>query len=217
MQDLKRFIKYVKILNNDCWEWRGALDIDGYGIFRLYKKNHRAHRASYMLFNEIELLDSKMHMDHLCRYRSCVNPDHLELVTPRENTLRGLDAKAAINARKTHCDKGHEFTKENTYCYVRKTPKRNSGKISGRPERMCRCCQRNKKKARFEKARQARIVGGEIITMGPKPKLYCKYGHPKSGDNLHVGPTGIRYCKTCSALKMHRYRSRKQQEILDNL
>lgn len=61
----------------------------------------------------------------------------------------------------------------------------------------------------MKKARELRVRAGEIITMGPKPGLYCKYGHQKSGDNLHVGPTGIRYCKTCDRAKAKRYREKQ--------
>ena len=54
-----------------------------------------------------------LQIDHLCRVRNCVNPDHLEPVTPRENTMRGYSIQAQ-NARKTHCIHGHPF-EGNTY------------------------------------------------------------------------------------------------------
>ena len=55
-----------------------------------------------------------MTIDHLCRNRRCVNPEHLEPVSRGENVLRG-DGHSARNARKTHCIRGHEFTVENSY------------------------------------------------------------------------------------------------------
>jgi hypothetical protein len=54
-----------------------------------------------------------LHLDHLCRVPACVNPTHLEPVTPRENALRGETLPAA-NSLKTHCIHGHPFTAENT-------------------------------------------------------------------------------------------------------
>jgi hypothetical protein len=68
-----------------------------------------------------------MQLDHLCRVRGCVNPDHLEVVTGATNTLRGISSPA-INARKTHCRRGHEFTPENTYI--------------DRGSRRCKACRR---------------------------------------------------------------------------
>jgi hypothetical protein len=52
-------------------------------------------------------------LDHLCRNPQCVNPKHLDLVSHRENVLRGIGFYA-INARKTHCPQGHPYTPENT-------------------------------------------------------------------------------------------------------
>lgn len=60
-----------------------------------------------------------MTLDHLCRNRLCVNPEHLEVVSRGENVLRGVGVTAE-NKRKTHCAHGHEFTTENTYRYGNK-------------------------------------------------------------------------------------------------
>ncbi|WP_353848602.1 HNH endonuclease signature motif containing protein [Cellulomonas sp.] len=84
-----------------------------------------------------------MQLDHLCRVRECVNPLHLELVTQRENILRG-ESPAAHHARKTHCDHGHEFTPENTY------------RAPSRPRtRICRACVTESTRRRNAKRRSA--------------------------------------------------------------
>lgn len=106
---------------DECWEWQGALS-HGYGLLRADGRVVLAHRLAY----EATRGPIAGHLDHLCRNPRCCNPAHLEDVTPRENILRGV-GPAAINARKTHCPHGHEYTPANTY--LRK------GK-----HRLCRTC-----------------------------------------------------------------------------
>src|SRR6266567_487358 len=93
-----------------CWEWTRP-DIHGYGIFYIEKKKILAHR--WMYTHMYGPIPEGLFLDHLCRNTCCVNPEHLEPVTSRENTLRGITI-AATNARKTHCLHGHAFTHDNT-------------------------------------------------------------------------------------------------------
>lgn len=88
-----------------CWSWIGCKARGGYGMFRLGKMV-LAHRIAYEAY--IGDIPQGLEIDHLCRNRSCVNPEHLELVTHQENTLRG-DTLTAANARKTHCPRGHLY------------------------------------------------------------------------------------------------------------
>lgn len=93
----------------DCIIWIGALNQKGYGAGRLRgDRSGGIHRQVYEAF--IGSIPDGMLLDHLCRVRSCINPAHLEPVTPHENAHRGL-----TNATKKQCKRGHYFDAENTY------------------------------------------------------------------------------------------------------
>jgi hypothetical protein len=114
-----------------CVVWLGNTDRDGYGLFHVSLERRRvyAHRFALEHFGGKPIPDG-MQVDHLCRVRNCVRPDHLDIVTSRENTLRGF-GRTGRQARQTHCKRGHAFTPENTYIG------RNG---SGVPGRICRIC-----------------------------------------------------------------------------
>ena len=105
-KDIERFMgKIVK--TNNCWEWTGSI-IDGYGQF-WHKKRVSTHRLSYELFKGD--IPQGMQLDHLCRNRKCVNPEHLEPVTTQENTSRGLTGKINhYQTKKINCPQGHEYS-----------------------------------------------------------------------------------------------------------
>lgn len=109
-----------------CWEWTSFKDRDGYAMFLEARGlSQRAARFSYKTF--VGPIPEGLVIDHLCRRRGCVNPNHLEPVTNRENILRGYSPRR----ERTHCKYGHEFTPENTY----RPPTNNS--------RICRKCHRD--------------------------------------------------------------------------
>lgn len=111
----ERLLTRIQLNSNGCWDWLGYKNKRiRYGQLTYDKKNHSVHVVSYELFKGKKPVNT--HIDHLCRNRSCLNPDHLECVTPRENILRG-DGLASINSKKTHCLKGHEYSGENLFFY----------------------------------------------------------------------------------------------------
>lgn len=108
-KDYKRFMDKVSVLPGGCWEWTGGRFTHGYGVFWLDGKQRRAHRVLYVwTYGELGDGDD---LDHLCRNRWCVNPEHLEVVTRRENVLRGI-GPTAENAKKKISSSGHPLDYE---------------------------------------------------------------------------------------------------------
>ena len=94
MTDEERFLRHVD-KTETCWQWTGCCDKSGYGRFGFRGKIALAHRAAYVLFKGE--IPHHLEIDHLCRNRGCVNPDHLEAVCHIENIDRGTSAIAAKN------------------------------------------------------------------------------------------------------------------------
>ena len=118
-----------------CWLWNGPISREGYGHIKsknpiTRKVTHGAHRIAYQVFiGEIPV--GKV-IDHLCRVRNCINPEHLEAVSGRENVMRSSITLAFKNASKTHCPQGHEYSAENTVVYSK----------PGYSMRSCKTCSR---------------------------------------------------------------------------
>ena len=130
---------WSKVLRTpSCWLWLGGRTKRGYGAYFNDNTQMLAYRFAFIVSRGS--VPEGMVLDHLCRVKHCVNPDHLEAVTQRVNVLRG-DAPAAINARRTHCSEGHELSDANTYESSRR-----------RGWRICRPCARRRARLYCQKA-----------------------------------------------------------------
>lgn len=127
---------------NGCWIFRARLTNCGYCHHYLSGSRKRgdykeqlAHRYSWELHNGP--IPDGLVIDHLCRVRNCVNPAHMRVVTFRQNTLENNTSPIAAKAVATHCQNGHEFTRENT-ALIRYARKKKDGTRG--PERASRLC-----------------------------------------------------------------------------
>jgi hypothetical protein len=130
LDDSARVEFWSNVLKTDkCWLWQGNKR-GKYGRFTVGGITYPAHRVAMELAGRsipVHLLT-----DHTCRTKICVNPDHLRPATSRQNSLENSVSIAAVNAAKTHCKNGHEFTTENTFYFMR----------NGTRRRKCRTCER---------------------------------------------------------------------------
>jgi hypothetical protein len=83
-----------------CWLWTGGLDQYGYGKVRIYGRTRGVHRVAYELW--VGPVPDGMQLDHRCRVRHCINPEHLEPVTVGENIRRGHTARGVAGGRLDH-------------------------------------------------------------------------------------------------------------------
>jgi hypothetical protein len=177
-----RFWRYVHSEpNTGCWLWVGALHEAGYGMLNVDQRAVRAHRISYEHFRGP--IPADLELDHLCRQRCCVNPDHLEAVSHQENMRRGqLFDLGELSRRKDSCPFGHPYDEQNTVSY--------------RGHRKCRACHTQDSKARSIAARSP-----EYPIPHQRRKTHCPQGHPYNSENTRLYQ-GRRYCKICQ--KRHR-------------
>ena len=113
----------------DCWIWTGTISPNGYGSIRVDGTNTTAHRAVWEVL--VGSVPEGFHVDHLCRNPPCVNPDHLEPVTPGENHRRGARHKGVYQPPDA-CPQGHPYEDENLYVH--------------RGIRYCKTCRRERQR-----------------------------------------------------------------------
>lgn len=142
LSDQDRFRRsYVEVVANGCWEWQLFKDEDGYGYMKLgsrtdgTRRQERAHRFAYECF--VAAIPAGLQIDHLCRNRSCVNPEHMEPVTQLVNTQRGW------RATKLYCPSGHPLFGPNLRI------------ASANGQRVCKECQRHAVRENYVKTHGA--------------------------------------------------------------
>lgn len=178
-----------------CWLWTGPIMATGYGQANLPTGRTMAHRAVYELL--VGAIPDGLHIDHVCHnedtacpgrstcmHRRCVNPQHLEPVTPGVNVLRGRTIVAAGVARRT-CPRGHEYDVELI-----------------RGERRWRRCSICINAARMARSRAA----GVKPTLAGSP--VCRHGHQYTPENTRRSVGGARHCQRCDRDALERQMSR---------
>ncbi len=137
---LERFNANYEVAPSGCWEWTGCVRRTGYGVFHPTPKQVAPHIWSYQYFKGP--IPDGLTVDHQCRNRRCVNPDHLRLLTRGDNVLASPESNAGRNMRKTHCDRGHPLEGDNLIVIPNfRNPERP-------PWRQCRECAIMRKRAR---------------------------------------------------------------------
>jgi hypothetical protein len=126
-----------------CWLWTASCAANGYGQTSWTKRNCKVHRVAYETL--VGQVTAGLDLDHLCRVRSCCNPDHLEPITRSENLRRGAGGDPLIGQRRaaqlialTHCRNGHPFDPDNTIWRSYRSGLR----------RICQQCVRNRNRRR---------------------------------------------------------------------
>lgn len=188
-----------------CWLWTGGKMTSGYGNFGISKGNSTgAHRYAYELVGNV--IPDGYEVDHLCHpddgscpggktdlHRLCVNPAHLSAVPQPENNRRSLSA-TALNARKTHCIHGHEFTEANTR--IKQLP-------NGALGRDCRECA---KERRVPYESNPRPEGWRsVLATANAAKTHCPHGHEYTPENTFYDKSSNgRRCRICMRAKSAR-------------
>jgi hypothetical protein len=181
-----RFMSKVRLAGDswedDCWEWQDHLN-KGYGSMRMRPHGRfPAHRISWEWSTGKKIPDGLV-IDHLCRNRCCVNPNHLEPVTNYENTIVRGDTLGPWRHR-DECAAGHPYTDENTHIYV---------KPNGAIWRICITCRRKRDR---EQKMEARRKERAERALNPPPLVSC--------------PDCDRTFPTKRGLSIHRKRAHEQ-------
>lgn len=177
-----------------CWLWNKKLNKDGYGTCSYEGSAWRAHRLTYTLL--VGPIPKGLVIDHLCRVRHCVNPDHLEPVTHEEN-----HARAFTLSKRENCPQGHLYDADNT-------------RINRKGARYCGECMRLRGRVKLD-ARYA--AEGRVPEVYGEGRTHCRNGHEYATDGVRIlrRATGTsKLCTTCNKVSQKRYEDKKKQESL---
>ncbi len=130
IDDVDKFLDNVILWPSGCWLWSAGATSKGYAHFYVDGKTVRAHRWAYKTW--VGDLIAGMFIHHKCNTIACVNPLHLEQVTPLEHN-QGIKG---WGGNKTHCKSGHPLSGENLI----------PGYVNGNRWRRCRECSRIRKR-----------------------------------------------------------------------
>lgn len=142
-KQLSNFVIKIKVDElTGCWLWQAQLSYEGYAKFQIGRKNALAHRVAYEYW--VGKIPKGLEIDHLCRTRNCVNPQHLEAVDHDENRRRGTSNNQYKNT--SHCIYGHPFSGKNLY-------------IQPNGERRCRICRRRTSSEYLQRIKEKQRYG----------------------------------------------------------
>lgn len=175
-----------------CWEWTGTLKTKGYGGIRIFEGGGRevlAHRHIWHLLRGS--LPTHIHLHHKCENKRCVNPDHLQPLTPREHfAITPQNIASAGTWVGGKCRSEHPLTEENLY-------------VSPSGHRRCRTCFNEWQTRRNQLAAERREI--------KMPVSECANGHEFTPENTYTYQ-GLRYCRAChNDVTGRRYHEKKAE------
>ena len=124
-----RVLAKIKPSSTGCWLWTGAIAGNGYGSLGVDGRTRSAHR--YVYEQTVGAVPDGLTLDHLCRVRHCVRPEHLDPVPLAENLRRSPN----FGANKTACPAGHPLDENNVL-------------RNGNGNRYCRTCHNAARRAK---------------------------------------------------------------------
>jgi len=200
----KRFDDKWTIDPSGCWLWTGGKIGQGYGEIVVRKKTWMAHRLSWELL--VGPIPTGLVIDHLCRVRNCINPEHLEPVTDQVNIQRGWNVSARRGPRDAEipfCKRGHDYSKT-----------RRRKMSTGKP--FCVECDRDQRKARYDEKTKDKVP--IVRPRGVRPvSLTCKLGHPYAIHGRQISGRNTPGCTVCERdYQVKYFETNKDRKLAEN-